>query len=423
MTKPPRNRRSSAAPSGPDARRAARRLAARKPAGNGRGAASPPPAELAGGAGAAAKDGTGDAAAAPPGIAVSESAEGAAADLLDRAAGAALLGWYDRHRRHLPWRADPGERADPYRVWLSEIMLQQTTVAAVRSYYASFLERWPTVADLAAAPDEEVMAAWAGLGYYARARNLLACAREVATGAFPTTRAGLVALPGVGDYTSAAIAAIAFGEAVPVVDGNVERVVARLTRLDRPPKAAKGVVEAAVAAMVPADRPGDFAQAMMDLGATICTPRSPACASCPLRPRCAAAACGDPLDFPVKAPKRARSVWHGVAFVPVRPDGAILLRRRPARGLLGGMAEVFGSTWGPTVAAPLDHAPFAASWTEVGSIAHGFTHAELTIDVYGARVAEGVETPGGAWWALPEDAGLPTVMKKVVTRALAMQGG
>ncbi|UOM33726.1 A/G-specific adenine glycosylase [Acuticoccus sp. I52.16.1] len=337
-----------------------------------------------------------------------------------REAGAALLAWYDRHRRRLPWRAAPGERADPYRVWLSEIMLQQTTVAAVKSYYAVFLTRWPTVADLAAAEDGAVMAAWAGLGYYARARNLLACARVVAGGAFPATRESLRALPGVGDYTSAAIAAIAFGEPVPVVDGNVERVVSRLTRLDRPPKTAKRAVEDAVAAMLPADRPGDFAQAMMDLGATICTPRSPACALCPLRPVCAAAAHGDMQDYPVKAPKRARSVWHGVAFVPVRPDGTVLLRRRPARGLLGGMAEVFGSAWGATPQEPLAHAPFAADWTPAGSIAHGFTHAELTVDVYRAQAEADAPAPAGAWWALPADAGLPTVMKKIVTRALAM---
>nr|WP_244935196.1 A/G-specific adenine glycosylase [Acuticoccus sediminis] len=340
----------------------------------------------------------------------------------DRAAGRALLAWYDRHRRSLPWRAEPGETADPYRVWLSEIMLQQTTVAAVKSYYETFLTRWPTIADLAAADDGDVMAAWAGLGYYARARNLVACARVVAATGFPVSREGLAGLPGVGDYTSAAIAAIAFGEPAPVVDGNVERVVARLTRLARPPKTVRREVEAIVAAMLPADRPGDFAQAMMDLGATICTPKSPACGICPLREGCAASAAGDMLDYPVKAPRRARSVWHGVAFVAVRPDGAILLRRRPARGLLGGMAEVFGSAWGGPVAVPLEHAPFDGGWAGVGSITHGFTHAELTVDVYSAAVPADAPTPAGAWWALPDDAGLPTVMKKVVVRALAMAG-
>ncbi|WP_108662810.1 A/G-specific adenine glycosylase [Acuticoccus kandeliae] len=334
--------------------------------------------------------------------------------------GEALLAWYDRHRRTLPWRTAAGA-ADPYRVWLSEVMLQQTTVAAVIPYFAAFTTRWPTVSDLAAAPDEDVMSAWAGLGYYARARNLLACARAVAArgGTFPTTREELRALPGVGEYTSGAVAAIAFGERVPVVDGNVERVVARLLALPVPPKSAKAAVSAAVEAMLPATRPGDFAQAMMDLGATICTPRNPLCALCPIADPCRARREGEPTRYPVKAEKKARKIWHGVSFVPVRPDGTVLFRRRPPRGLLGGMLEVFGSAWGAAPAIPLDHAPFDATWHAQGAISHGFTHAELSIDVYAANVAPAIATPEGGLWMDPEAAGLPTVMRKVVVRALA----
>lgn len=333
-------------------------------------------------------------------------------------AGAALLAWYDRHKRALPWRT--AGAADPYRVWLSEVMLQQTTVAAVRPYFEAFTARWPTVDALAAADDGELMAAWAGLGYYARARNLLACAREVrARGGFPASAAGLRALPGVGAYTSAAIAAIAFGERAVVVDGNVERVVARLLRLEVPPKRAPKLVADTVAAMLPGERPGDFAQGMMDLGATVCTPRSPACALCPVRFACAAAAHADPAAFPVKAPKKARKVWTGTAFVPWRPDGTTLLRRRPDRGLLGGMLEVFGSPWREDGAADdgPDHAPLPADWREAGFAVHGFTHAELTLRVMTAPVAAGTAAPEGGMWACPDGAGLPTLMAKVVARA------
>ena len=348
-----------------------------------------------------------------PGVA-SAGATAAPAGMLSPAAGIALLEWYDRHRRALPWRAPAGE-ADPYGVWLSEVMLQQTTVAAVIPYFETFLRRWPTVEALAAAADEEVMAAWAGLGYYARARNLLAAARAIAAaGRFPDTRAALRALPGLGDYTSAAVAAIAFGERAVVVDGNVERVVARLVQLPVPPKSARAVVESAVAAMMPPDRPGDFAQAMMDIGATICTPRNPVCALCPLRSVCLAAT-DDPLAFPVKVAKKARADWRGVAFVPVRPDGAVLFRRRPPSGLLGGMAEVYGSPWGAMPEDPAGHAPFAAPWQLAGAVVHGFTHAVLTLDVFAARVP--ADAPGSGWRA-PADAGLPTLMKKVVERGL-----
>lgn len=339
---------------------------------------------------------------------------------IDRAAGKALLAWYDRHRRTMPWRATRG-RADPYRVWLSEVMLQQTTVAAVIPYFERFTARWPTVEALAAAPEADVMAAWAGLGYYARARNLIACARAVAAGGgeFPSTAAGLRALPGVGAYTSAAVAAIAFGEAVPVVDGNVERVVSRLLALDVPPKRAVAQVEAAVEAMLPARRAGDFAQAMMDLGATICTPRKPVCSLCPLRPNCRASLEGRAEEFPVKAPKKARAVWEGVVFAPFRPDGSCLFRIRPAKGLLGGMPELFGSGWGEAPAEPLDFAPFAARWEEKGFVSHGFTHAELTLRVMRADAPASRSAPAGAFWKTPEEAGLPTLMKKAVARAAA----
>jgi len=343
-----------------------------------------------------------------------------AAPTTDALAGAALLAWYDREGRTLPWRVRAG-RPDPYRVWLSEVMLQQTTVAAVIPYYEAFTARWPTVEALAAADDGAVMAAWAGLGYYARARNLIACARAVAAagGRLPETAEARRRLPGIGAYTSAAVAAIAFGEVVPVVDGNVERVVARLLALKAPPKQEPGLVRDAVAAMTPTDRPGDFAQAMMDLGATICTPRRPACGICPVRPGCRAARDGDPAAYPVKVPKTPKSDWRGVAFVPWRPDGTVLLRRRPPKGLLGGMMEVYGSPWGELPAAPLDHAPFAAPWRETGAVTHVFTHASLTLRVFAAPVGSHTAAPAGGLWMPPQQAGLPTLMRKVVERALA----
>ncbi|MEM7694233.1 MAG: A/G-specific adenine glycosylase [Pseudomonadota bacterium] len=331
------------------------------------------------------------------------------------AARDALLAWYDRHGRRLPWRGPEGT-ADPYHVWLSEVMLQQTTVAAVKPYFARFLARWPTVDALAAADDADLMAAWAGLGYYARARNLLACARAVsAAGAFPTTEAGLRALPGVGAYTAAAVAAIAFGEPVPVVDGNVERVIARLTALTTPPKKAVAPVREAVAAMVPPDRPGDFAQAMMDLGATICTPKRPACALCPVRPHCAGVGAAE--RFPVKSPKKPRATWFGVVFVPIRPDGTVLLRRRPPKGLLGAMPEFFGSPWGDPPENPPAFAPFKAAWIDQGEIRHGFTHAELTLSVFAAKVGATSPTPEGGHWSSAAEAGLPTLMAKAAKRA------
>ncbi|AJY47583.1 A/G-specific adenine glycosylase [Martelella endophytica] len=342
---------------------------------------------------------------------------------------AELLTWYDRHHRELPWRVGPadkrsGERPDPYHVWLSEIMLQQTTVQAVKAYYEKFLARWPRVENLAAAATDEVMAAWAGLGYYARARNLKKCAETVAAehgGKFPDTFDGLKALPGIGDYTAAAIAAIAFDRPEAVVDGNVERVVTRLFAIDTPLPAAKPVVRDRTASMTPEGRPGDFAQAMMDLGATICTPRRPTCALCPFRAECAALAKDDPERFPVKLPKAARPVRRGAAFVAETPDGRLLLRTRKASGLLGGMAEVPTTGWtsrsdGETDA---EAAPFVARWAFRGEIVHVFTHFELRLSVW-HTVASESRVDGGRWaplTTLGEEA-LPSVMKKAISQAI-----
>ncbi len=342
---------------------------------------------------------------------------------------ARLLGWYDRHHRDLPWRVPPGlaaagRKPDPYHVWLSEVMLQQTTVAAVRPYFHDFLQRWPTVAALAAADSDEVMQAWAGLGYYSRARNLKKCAEEVAArhaGAFPSTEAGLAALPGIGPYTAAAIAAIAFGAPAVVVDGNVERVTTRLFAIETPLPAAKPAIRDAVASLLPRARPGDFAQAMMDLGATICTPKRPKCILCPVREACAAAAEGDPERYPVKAPKGGRPARKGAAFVAVSPAGAVLLRRRPPRGLLGGMAEVPTTSWSARAdgAVGREAAPFPAPWRDAGSINHVFTHFSLELAVHVAAVER--PAPEGYWWsppaALPGEA-LPSLMKKVIEAAL-----
>ena len=274
----------------------------------------------------------------------------------------ALLAWYDRHRRTLPWRAPKGARADPYRVWLSEIMLQQTTVTAVAPYYARFLARWSDVRALAAAPLEEVLKAWAGLGYYARARNLHACARAVVEhhgGEFPASEAALRELPGIGDYTAAAIAAIAFDVPASPVDGNIERVIARLFAVTEPLPRAKPELRRLARALTPPRRAGDFAQAMMDLGATICTPKKPACALCPWNQSCAAHARGDAETFPRRTPKREGALRRGAAFVARRADGFLLVRTRPAQGLLGGMTEVPTTEWLPDFdeATALDCAP------------------------------------------------------------------
>ena len=341
---------------------------------------------------------------------------------------ATLLAWYDVHHRELPWRVSPrrragGVRPDPYRIWLSEIMLQQTTVAAVKAYYAKFLARWPTVADLAAAPEGTVLAEWAGLGYYARARNLHACAKTVEAehgGRFPETAAALKALPGIGDYTSAAIAAIAFDEPAAVVDGNVERVVTRLEAIDAPLPGAKPLVKAVVAALTPETRPGDFAQAMMDLGATICTPTRPACAICPVRPFCTATKTAEAERYPVKAKKAAVPERRGAAFVAMRRDGAVFLRRRPGSGMLAGMSEPPSTNWSARADGALGEgaAPFAADWRRVGEIAHVFTHFRLTLEVWCAMVDDDPAIDG--WWSKPQDIAaeaLPTLMRKVLKAA------
>ncbi|WP_127596458.1 A/G-specific adenine glycosylase [Nitratireductor alexandrii] len=342
---------------------------------------------------------------------------------------ARLMAWYDRHHRRLPWRVAPGERANglratPYRVWLSEIMLQQTTVAAVKPYYERFLRDWPDVEALAAAEREAVMKAWAGLGYYSRARNLKKCAEEVVArhdGAFPADVAALRALPGIGAYTSAAVAAIAFDIPVAVVDGNVERVVTRHAAIEAPVATVKKDIAAIVERWLPAERPGDFAQAMMDLGATICTPRAPACALCPVSADCAAFAAGEAERYPVKPAKAAKPVRTGAAFVAERADGALLLRKRGETGLLAGMSEVPTSAWSARTdgAGGLEAAPFAAGWRTAGEIRHVFTHFELRLSVYHARFDD--DAPAGHWWSprhLVHGEALPTVMKKAIEAAI-----
>ena len=337
-----------------------------------------------------------------------------------------LLDWYDVHARDLPWRVSPaarkaGARPDPYHVWLSEVMLQQTTVAAVRDYFTRFVTRWPTVQDLAAAEDAEVMAAWAGLGYYARARNLLKCARAVAEvhhGAFPETQEALQKLPGIGPYTSAAIAAIAFDEPAAVMDGNVERVIARVFDDPTPLPGAKPVFAARAADLTPATRPGDYAQAVMDLGATICTPRGPACGICPWRAPCRARAAGTAASLPQKSPKKAKPVRRGIAFVGRRTDGAWLLETRPAAGLLGGMLGWPGSAWSETPEwPPVDPSPpCPADWQVLpGEVRHTFTHFHLILEVRTARLPLDTQPDAGDF--VPADrfrpADLPTLMRKV----------
>ncbi len=323
----------------------------------------------------------------------------------------ALLAWYDRHARDLPWRVPPAARAagiapDPYRVWLSEVMLQQTTVAAVRSYFTRFTTLWPTVQALAAAPEAAVMAEWAGLGYYARARNLIACARAVAAaGGFPTTLEGLRALPGIGPYTAAAVAAIAYDTPATVVDGNVERVVARLFAVTEPMPGAKHRLRDLAATLTPARRAGDYAQAMMDLGATICTPRRPACAICPLRPHCAAQAQGLAEALPARAAKPPKPERQGRVWLAIRPDGAALVERRPARGLLGGTFAFPTGGWDGTP----EEAPFTADWQPLPPVRHVFTHFALTLTPMLARVA--ADTPGS--FAPVDPRALPGLMRKV----------
>lgn len=340
-----------------------------------------------------------------------------------------LLAWYDRHARKLPWRVAPadrrtGMRPDPYRVWLSEVMLQQTTVAAAKPYFEEFLARWPTVVDLAAAPEADVMKVWAGLGYYSRARNLKAAADAVAAsgGQLPSSAAGLAELPGIGAYTAAAIAAIAFEEPAVVVDGNVERVIARLFAIETPLPKAKPEIRTRQGALTPLDRPGDYAQAMMDLGAIICTPKRPSCAFCPVSDDCAAHRLGAPERFPVKARTTRRPTRVGKAFVAVRPDGAVLLRRRPPRGLLGGMTEVPTGPWRTTWPGPEEPTPFPADWRPMSvTVVHIFTHFRLELSVFRAAVECNHATPDDHWWSSPGDLpgeALPSVMKKVLEVAV-----
>ncbi|MBY0421193.1 MAG: A/G-specific adenine glycosylase [Parvularculaceae bacterium] len=333
---------------------------------------------------------------------------------------ATLLDWYGRHARLLPWRAPPGSTPppDPYRVWLSEVMLQQTTVAAVTERFLRFVRRWPTVEALAEAPLEEVLGEWAGLGYYARARNLHRCAVAVAArGGFPDTEEELRALPGIGAYTAAAVAAIAFGRRAVVVDGNVERVMARLFAIDTPFPAGKAEARRRAEDVWPDARSGDFAQALMDLGATVCTPRSPSCLVCPLADACLARRANVAEAFPKRAAKATRPERRGVAFVLFDGEGRVLLERRAEKGLLGGMPGLPGAPWsteGPT--SPEAQAPCDAGWRSAGSVRHVFTHFALALEVRWAS-ARMAKAPAKLFWADPDAAGLPTVMKKAVALA------
>jgi A/G-specific adenine glycosylase len=331
-----------------------------------------------------------------------------------------LLAWYGKHARVLPWRVPPDADAapDPYRVWLSEVMLQQTTVAVVGPYFAAFTQRWPNVEALAAAPEADVMAAWAGLGYYSRARNLVACAREVAAlGGFPDSEEDLRRLPGLGAYSAAAVAAIAFGRRAVVVDANVERVVARLFAIDTPLPAGKAEIRAKADAITPDEDAGHFAQAMMDLGATVCTARDPRCLLCPLAAQCKGRATGDPARFPVKAAKKARPERVGTAFW-IEDNGKVWLVRRPGKGMLGGMRALPDDGWNARADGSA-RLPVSGEWRSAGAIRHSFTHFHLTLSL---RMKAGDQPPGeGEWWPVEklEEAGLPTVFAKAARLVLA----
>lgn len=336
-----------------------------------------------------------------------------------------MLDWYDRNRRDLPWRAKPGTQADPYHVWLSEVMLQQTTVATVAPYFAKFLARWPRIEDLAAAPLEAVLDQWAGLGYYARARNLHKTAQAVASrhrGRFPRTVEGLAALPGIGPYTAAAVAAIAFDAPAAPVDGNIERVLTRLFAIDTPLPAAKGELRALAQSLCPPARSGDYAQALMDLGSGICTPRKPACVLCPLNVLCQARRAGDPEIYPRKAAKAPRPHRYGVAYWLQRGDGMVLLVRRPESGLLGGMLALPTGDWTaepPDAASIKAAAPLPAHWQGLeGEVRHVFTHFELHLTVQAAAIRLG--DPRLGHWTDParlDEAGLPTLFAKAARHA------
>jgi A/G-specific adenine glycosylase len=338
---------------------------------------------------------------------------------------AVLLEWYDVHARDMPWRVPPADRKaglqpDPYHIWMSEVMLQQTTVAAVEAYHRKFVAKWPTVTDLADAEDTDVMAAWAGLGYYARARNLLKCARVVArdlNGLFPDTYDDLLKLPGVGPYTAAAVASIAFDRRAVVLDGNVERVMSRYYRVEEPLPASKETLRGLADELTPNHRCGDYAQAVRDLGATICTSRSPACGICPWMGECEGRKAGDAATFPRKAPKKAKPVRQGVAFVAIRSDGAVLMERRPDKGLLGGMLGWPGSEWREEALQGVP--PMEGDWREVGDVRHTFTHFHLELSVFVAQDVLG-EPDIGTFLSRdafsPSD--LPTVMRKVWDQAI-----
>jgi A/G-specific adenine glycosylase len=360
----------------------------------------------------------------PPDAAVqSESIEQSPGDTTAR-----LLAWYDKNARQLPWRVLPvarrhGDAPDPYRVWLSEIMLQQTRVATVIPYFERFTARWPKVESLAAASDDAVMSAWAGLGYYSRARNLKRCAEVVAAeygGKFPDNAATLKTLPGIGRYTAAAIAAIAFGEPVAAIDGNVERVIARRYAAN-----ASQIRELAQA-LVDRDRPGDFAQAVMDLGATVCTPKSPDCRRCPWRGECAAHLQGKTENYPVRAARPPKPARRGAAFVAIDANGAILLERRPPRGLLGGMAGPPTTAWSARKdgVTGVEGAPFAGDWRACGAVRHEFTHFALDLEVWRAEFRRRPAASG--WWTAVDRLGeeaLPSLMRKAIVLALANPSG
>ena len=342
---------------------------------------------------------------------------------------ALLLAWYDRHRRRLPWRAPAGERADPYRVWLSEIMLQQTGVKTVGPYFEKFLARWPDVASLGRASQDDVLRMWAGLGYYSRARNLHACAVAVLRdhgGVFPDTEQGLRTLPGIGPYTAAAISAIAFDIRTMPVDGNIERVVSRLYRVEEPLPQAKPRIQELAATLLGPSRAGDSAQALMDLGSSICTPKKPACALCPLNDDCAARTRGDQETFPRKTPKKSGMLRRGAAFIVTRGD-ELLVRTRPEKGLLGGMTEVPGSDWlaGEGGKSALKQAPMLKGVTrwhrKAGVVTHVFTHFPLELVIYTAKVAARTRAPEGMRWvpiATLAGEALPNVMRKAIAHGL-----